>query len=169
MDISTWQPNLKNYISNIPELTPENVYNVILRDMTLKQGICDFLSTNHNQDIIVLYGDFMWNFDGLLTNTNVISSPLIEGTPTNQIEWKNISFTPDPERNIQLSYLMLNDIEDPLYEFKIIGEHYNIPYNLNKLVIKTIIDNRSSEFKNNSLLSIESRSNVKITSALTLS
>ena len=167
MEIKSWKDNLLSYINKIDIISEPNLIDSIQKDKILLDCIANFFNTENIQDIIILYREPIKIFKSLLKNRNVICVPNLEGNPRNIIKWEEQENLL-PSDNIQISYLILDDTIDPLYELKLICGEYNLDYNIRNLNIKCLVDNRTPEYKNQQPQSIESRSGLSIKNIITL-
>ncbi len=165
METKKWKDNLLLYINKLEILSEDNLIKIINKDTTLLNFISLFFDTENLQDIVVLYGENIKIFKDLLKNRNIICLPILEGKSLDKVNWEKLNLSLSSKK-IQLSYLILNDIIDPLYELRLICDKYNFDYNINNLSIKCLIDNRTNEYKKQSNLSIESRSGLIVNSVI---
>lgn len=167
MQIDSWKYNFLSYIQKIENISNDSVLDIIKKDDILHKCFIDFLNPSNLKNIVVLYGDSLHSFRDELSAYYTICSPYLEGKPSNMIIWEPVIPHLPTENIVQLSYLILDDIIDPLYEFKLLCNIYNIKYNIKNIEIKCLIDNRTPEYKNPQSLSIENRSGLRVTSVIT--
>ena len=168
MQVESWKDNLLFYASKLNPISNKYLISSIIKDKTLLSGVVSFLNSDNLEDVIILYDEYSWVFKSMMIMRHIICSPYLEGKPFNVIEWETL-VSSLPSNNItQLSYLILDDTMDTLYEFKLICDQYHINYDLKNLRVKCLVDNRTAEYRKPQALSLESRSGLTVNSVITL-
>lgn len=164
MNLESWKPNLIEQVEQIKKLSDESLLNQIKKDEILFNCIIDFFNPSNLNDIVLLYGNPLWEIKSKLSAHDTIRIPYLEGITFNKIKWnEKCGFN---NRNIQLSYLTFNNTIDPLYELTTISQKYEFKYDLSQITLKCLIDNRTDLYVKNKQLSIETRCSLIVNNIL---
>jgi len=159
MHTPPWSHNLFRIISESKD--EAHIIQQIQSDKTVLACIYDFIEANN---LLILYGAAANLF--IEPSPYQINCPILEGVPSNKIQWTEFDKHFPENFFICLFYIFLDDTIDSLYEYKLICEHYGLEYNLKNLRVKCLVDRRTPEHISPSPLSIEVRANIIIQSVL---